>query len=118
MSDKQYDNTNTAAVWANPSSLENETAPVFRVKLNVDGVDKEIGLYISDSHPAYQEILEAVMDIVDIASESKVPVFRGKVREPYRKQEESSRGGRSSRRGGGAKSRASGGDDRSPNAEW
>jgi hypothetical protein len=118
MSDKQYDNTNTAAVWANPSSLDNESAPVLRIKMNVDGVDKEIGLYLNESHQAYQEILEAVMDIVDISAESKAPVFRGKVRQPYRKQEESSRGGRSSRRGGGAKFRTSGGDDRSPNADW
>jgi len=119
----QYDNTNTAALWGNPTSLENEKSPIFRMKLNVDGHDKEIGLYLNDSHPEAQTLLEAFMDIVDIAtqSESNSPILRGKVQEPYRKKEEGdgNRGGRASRRGGTPKSSSSVGPGRvSPNAEW
>lgn len=103
---KEYDNTNTASVWANPGALENEQAPVLRVKLNVDGVDKEVGLYLNENHDDYRDLNDLIIELLEIIQESSSssPIFRGKVKEPYRKAE-----GKTSKRGKGRRDKAGSG---------
>lgn len=44
----QYDNTNRGAIFKNDRK-EKDTHPDYRGKINVDGVDKEISLWIKES---------------------------------------------------------------------
>jgi hypothetical protein len=56
----------------------------------VDGVDKEVGLYLNEHHPDYHDLNDLVIELLEVIqeSESSSPLFRGKVKEPYRKTEE------------------------------
>ena len=114
---KEYDNTNTAAVWSNPGALDNESAPVLRVKLNVDGVDKEVGLYLNENHPDYHDLNDLVTELLEVIqeSESSSPLFRGKVKEPYRKTEE-----KTSKRGTARRGKTGSGstDEATTSADW
>lgn len=44
----EYDNTNTIAIFKNKNKASDK-APDYRGKLNVDGVDKEVSLWLRES---------------------------------------------------------------------
>jgi uncharacterized protein (DUF736 family) len=48
MSNQAYDNTNRGAIFKNENRT-NENQPMYRGKINVDGVDKEISLWVKQS---------------------------------------------------------------------
>jgi uncharacterized protein (DUF736 family) len=48
MSTQQFDNTNRGAIFKNDRK-EKDTHPDYRGKINVDGVDKEISLWVKES---------------------------------------------------------------------
>lgn len=48
MSNQAYDNTNRGAIFKNDRK-EKDTHPDYRGKINVDGVDKEISLWVKES---------------------------------------------------------------------
>ena len=52
-----YDNTNTGAIFKNDKKAENH--PDYKGKINVDGVDKEIALWIKKSKDGTKEFLSA-----------------------------------------------------------
>lgn len=106
MAKQEFDNTNRASVWVNEGFLENDSQPALRIKMNVDGEDKELSLFINDRHDDagdLQEILAELIEII-VEGESKSPVFTGKVQEPFAKRKAAG-GGESGGRRGGRKSR-------------
>ncbi len=48
--EKQFDNTNKGIIFKNDNKGTNEKAPDYRGKINVDGKDKEISLWIRKSN--------------------------------------------------------------------
>lgn len=48
MADQQYDNTNGGAIFKNDKK-GNEKAPDYKGKINVDGKDKQIALWLRES---------------------------------------------------------------------
>jgi uncharacterized protein (DUF736 family) len=48
MSNQAYDNTNRGAIFKNDRK-EKDTHPDYRGKINVDGVEKEISLWVKQS---------------------------------------------------------------------
>jgi uncharacterized protein (DUF736 family) len=53
MSTQQFDNTNRGAIFKNDRK-EKDTHPDYRGKINVDGVDKEISLWVKTSKDGKQ----------------------------------------------------------------
>ena len=48
--EKQFDNRNKGVIFKNDNKGTNEKAPDYRGKINVDGKDKEISLWIRKSN--------------------------------------------------------------------
>lgn len=62
-----YDNTNTGAIFKNDKKAENH--PDYRGTINVDGVDKEIALWVKTSKDGTKQF------------------FSAKISEPFKKAE-------------------------------
>lgn len=58
MSDQQYDNTNRGAIFKNDNK-NSENHPDYRGKINVDGVDKEISLWLKVSKDGTKKFFSA-----------------------------------------------------------
>jgi uncharacterized protein (DUF736 family) len=52
-----YDNTNTGAIFKNDKKADNH--PDYKGKINVDGVDKEIALWVKTSKDGTKNFLSA-----------------------------------------------------------
>jgi hypothetical protein len=93
---KEFDPTNRASTWVNENYLENDSQPVLRIKMNVDGEDKELSLFLNDRHDAFDEAAEILAELIEVVaeSESRSPIFTGKVQLPYAQRKESGSGGR------------------------
>jgi hypothetical protein len=65
-----YDNTNTGAIFKNDKKADNH--PDYKGKINVDGVDKEIALWVKTSKDGTKQF------------------FSAKISEPFKKAEGSS----------------------------
>lgn len=78
-SNKEFDRTNTAALWMVDS--DNERAPLFQGVVNIDGEDHRIAFWPSkkaeECGDDYDDLLYALEAIV--AETGKVPVFNGRV---------------------------------------
>lgn len=125
MANREFDPTNRASAWINEGFLENDSQPVVRIKMNVDGEDKELSLFLNDRHDAHADLVDLLAELVEIVvdTESSSPVFSGKVQEPYAKRKGGDQGGkrRSSRRtsGGGTRgSKPKGGEQTDDGDTW
>ena len=57
--EKQFDNTNRGVIFKNDNKGTNEKAPDYRGKINVDGKDKEISLWIRKSNDGLKTFFSA-----------------------------------------------------------
>ena len=82
---------NTISLWGNAGSLENDNQPIFRGTINVDGVNKDVSLWLSNFFTDDAEIIAELQgcfeDILAIVKEvgRTSPVLTGKIKEPYNK---------------------------------
>ena len=82
---------NTASLWGNTGSLEHGNQPIFRGTVNVDGVDKDVSLWLSNFFTDDAEIIAELQgcfdDILAIVEEvgGTSPLLTGKINEPYKK---------------------------------
>ncbi len=97
---KEFDPTNTAAIWGNPKQLENEKQPILRGMLNVEGTDYKVSLWANGfftEDEGLQSDIEAVLaELLELIEEAggKAPIMRGKI-EPA--EEQGDKGGRKAR---------------------
>ena len=82
---KEFDPTNTAAIWGNPKQLENEKRPILRGMLNVEGTDYKVSLWANGfftEDEGLQSDIEAVLaELLELIEEAggKAPIMRGKI---------------------------------------
>lgn len=72
----QFDNTNTGAIFKNDKKADNH--PDYKGKINVDGIDKEIALWVKTSKDGSKTFFSAKISEPYQASE-KVQQNEGKV---------------------------------------
>jgi len=89
MTNPKFDNT--ISLWGNAGSLESGKQPIFRGTVNVDGVDKDVSLWLSNFFTDDAEIIAELQgcfdDILAIVKEvgRTSPVLTGKIKETYNK---------------------------------
>lgn len=60
MSEQAYDNTNRGAIFKNDNKTS-ENHPDYRGKINVDGIDKEISLWLKTSKDGSKKFFSAAI---------------------------------------------------------
>lgn len=126
MAKREFDPTNRASAWINEGFLENDSQPVVRIKMNVDGEDKELSLFLNERHDAHGDLVELLQELAEIVvdTESSSPILTGKVDIPYAQRKAQGEGGgkrRGSRRtsGGGTRgSKPKGGEQTDDGDTW
>lgn len=113
MAKQEYDNTNKGAVWAVGAFLNNDNAPVLRVKQDVDGVPMEVALFLNSDDPDIIDIITELVEVAEALREDgvKSPLFRTTIKP------EEERGGGGSKRSSSRGSRRSGGRSKPSAAE-
>lgn len=66
-----YDNTNSGAIFKNEKKTA-ENQPDYRGKINVDGVDKEIALWVRTSKEGGKQFFSAKISEVYIKPDSTI----------------------------------------------
>ena len=95
---------NTASLWGNTGSLEHGKQPIFRGTVNVDGVNKDVSLWLSnfftDDAEIITELQDCFEDILAIVEEvgGTSPLLTGKINEPYKKGGDAAPAAKASRR--------------------
>lgn len=69
-----FDNTNRVSLWKNDYK-ESDRHPDYKGNINVNGKDYDIALWVNDS------------------DNERAPKFKGKVQEPYKKDEQDKKEG-------------------------
>lgn len=89
MTSSKFDNT--ISLWGNAASLKGGKQPIFRGTVNVDGVNKDVSLWLSNFFTDDAEIIAELQgcfdDILAIVEEvgGTSPLLTGKIKEPYKK---------------------------------
>jgi len=72
--EKQFDNKNKGVIFKNDNKGTNEKAPDYRGKINVDGKDKEISLWVRKSNDGQKTFFSCAISEPFIKAEGQSKV--------------------------------------------